>query len=227
MPEVNQVPAPAPAMVYPQWGLPPVYSGQLRYGEKPPDLRPTEQQLADRGISLQPGIYKIVLAGGGTSDKIIKISPWRCNEKLWLDNQNGIARWELIKRILYTHIPRNESVPEPVSYHAGNDLKTIVITPSDIPLAKLENFEPMKQPEENAGIELLPDNHPDVPGHSSVRITSESLMADSEKIKRLEKEVEELKKLQNAKPYHCDQCDKNFESKALHAMHMGRFHKAE
>lgn len=66
-------------------------------------------------------------------------------------NQNGDRELAEFKRVLETHCNRLTKVPEPVAYHTevnelGHmDLRNVTLKKEDVPVALLENYEPLEQ----------------------------------------------------------------------------------
>ena len=82
---------------------------------------------------------KLVLVNSGRSDSVLKIRPAQhAAEKIFLDNTQGIERWEAIQRLMQNSAKRGTMVSRPVEYCTFPDLKTIVITEEDIPMVELE-----------------------------------------------------------------------------------------
>ena len=180
---------------------------------------------------------KITLANQGNSDKVLKVYPAEHEaEKIWLDNANGIARWEAVKRLLNQYAPRGEAVPNPVAYHEGTDLKTVVISEADIPVIRLEGAV-FKKPVEDAPI-----------GEKQVKLNPsvENLQL---RMERMENNIGQLvaaiqvltqpkatiqTEAQGTVPpasvnesvrVPCGLCGKTFKNNAGAAMHAGKFHK--
>lgn len=82
---------------------------------------------------------KLTLVNTGRSDSVIKVHPAEhLSEKIFLDNTQGIERWQAIERLMQGYAKRGTMVAKPVEYHQFPDLKTVVITEDDIPTVELE-----------------------------------------------------------------------------------------
>lgn len=82
---------------------------------------------------------KLTLVNTGRSDSVIKIRPAQHEaEKIFLDNTQGIERWEAIQRLMQGYARRGTMVSKPVEYHQFPDLKTVAISEEDIPTVELE-----------------------------------------------------------------------------------------
>lgn len=115
----------------------------------------------------------------GQSDKVIKVYPAEHeSEKIWLNNTQGIERWELVKRLMFNDAERGTRVPDPSPYHEGRDLKTVVLKEEDIPLVRLSS-QVLKRPPEPDQIKL-----PDARQSSAAEI--------NERFSRLERTVGDL-----------------------------------
>ena len=72
-------------------------------------------------------------------DQVIKVYPSdHKSERIDLGINDGKERWKVVQRLFQNHVPRGDAIPDPVSFHNGSDLKTIVIEDSDIPVIRLE-----------------------------------------------------------------------------------------
>lgn len=77
------------------------------------------------------------------------VGPFGPTYKIDSSNQNGDRELADFKRVLSEHVSRFSKVPDPVSYHSEVnelgmlDLKNISITKDDVPVAVLENYEPL------------------------------------------------------------------------------------
>ena len=82
---------------------------------------------------------KMTLVNSGRSDSVIKIRPAQHTaEKIFLDNTQGIERWQAIERLMQSYAKRGTVVAKPVEYHQFPDLKTVIITEDDIPIVEIE-----------------------------------------------------------------------------------------
>ena len=60
---------------------------------------------------------KLVLVNSGRSDSVLKIRPAQhAAEKIFLDNTQGIERWEAIQRLMQNNAKRGTMVSRPVEY---------------------------------------------------------------------------------------------------------------
>ena len=101
--------------------------------------------MAQQVVAAAPGegvaykTCKLTLVNTGRSDSVIKIRPAQhAVEKIFLDNTQGIERWEAIQRLMQGYAKRGTMVSKPVEFHQFPDLKTVVITEDDIPTVELE-----------------------------------------------------------------------------------------
>ncbi len=88
----------------------------------------------------------ITIVNPGQSDKVIKVTPANGkSEKVWLDNANGIRRWEAITRFFDNYAEKGTAVPKPAPYHSDTkDLKLRDLQDEDIPVVRLQEGEVFK-----------------------------------------------------------------------------------
>lgn len=82
----------------------------------------------------------ITLVTPGSSDRLIKVFPAEHDtEKIWLDNTQGIERWEVVERLLNNFAERGTRVAKPVPYHSSTkDLARPDLDLNNVPTVRLD-----------------------------------------------------------------------------------------
>lgn len=179
---------------------------------------------------------RVALVNPGFPDAVIKIYPAEHEtEKVLMDRNPGIERWEDIERLMNEYGPRNKRIPRPIPLHS-NPTSSIVpdVGEDQIPLVRLQGLD-----EDGKPIYLHKPEKAEMPAEEAkprTEIDNVNLRIDKMElmIQSIAESVKALAQNQVVKnPAHeepvdqsceCPECGKNFKTAPALAMHLGRFH---
>ena len=177
---------------------------------------------------------RITVVNQGLSDTVIKVHPSEHESELvWLDNTQGIERWEAIRRFMYQYAKRGTAIPRPVPLCKSKNLAVVDLQEHEIPIVELEQGFFLKAPPEVQRITRT--ELPKIPTDPEIEKRVSSIEKGMDEIKGLVGAIAE--RLDRARPevptgekpdtlnHHCGECDKSFSGKHALAIHVGRFHK--
>lgn len=181
---------------------------------------------------------RVIIVQPGISDKVLKVHPSEHEaEKIWLDNTQGIERWEAVKRFMFQFAKRGTAIPNPVPFCKSKNLAVADLQEHEIPIVELEDGVFLKAPpkvERLSRTELpKPVSDPEMDKRvSGLEKGLETLTALVSGIaERLNKAGQIAAQAQAASgPSHqlkCDDCDRTFATKLALGSHKYRSHRKE